>query len=347
LIGTAKTFLFFSELLVLVAIGGLWISSGWRRSIRYAWMPVVLALLTVWLGGGPIKNTRGQIYETESAYNYIQVLEENGYRLLRLNEGQGIHSMWHPEIIDFDGSWKQFLAAPFFNPPDYAPQNVKNMAIIGLAAGTTVRQATAAFGPIPIDGYEIDPAIIRVGKEYFDMNESNLTPIAEDGRLGLADSDKRYSIIAVDAYRPPYIPWHLTTAEFFQEVYDHLYDDGVMVINVGRSPTDRRLIDGLVGTIKTVFPSVYVMDVPNTFNSVIYATVQPTSIDNLYQNLIYMYTHPGIHPLLINAVEQVVQHRQPVPLSQVVYTDDLAPIEWITNSMVLNYVLFGDMETLK
>jgi hypothetical protein len=89
------------------------------------------------------------------------------------------------------------------------------------------------------------------------------------------------------------------------------------------------------------------MDVPNTFNSIIYATAQPTTIDNLYQNLIYMYTHPDVHSLLVNAVEQVVQNQQPVPDSQVVFTDDLAPIEWITNNMVLNYVLFGDMEALK
>ena len=120
-----------------------------------------------------------------------------------------------------------------------------------------------------------------------------------------------------------------------------------MVINVGRSPTDRRLIDGLVGTISTIFPSVYVMDVPYTFNSIIYATAQPTTIDNLYQNLIYMYTHPNTHPLLVNAVEQVVRYQQPVPESKVVFTDDLAPIEWITNNMVLSYVLFGDMEALK
>jgi spermidine synthase len=74
----------------------------------------------------------------------------------------------------------------------------------------------------------------------------------------------------VDAYRPPYIPWHLTTREFFQVVYDHLTEDGAMVINVGRAPGDRRLVDGLASTIQAVFPSVYVMDVPNSFNSIIY-----------------------------------------------------------------------------
>jgi predicted membrane-bound spermidine synthase len=347
LLGTTRTFLFFSGVLLLVALGGLWLTSGWRSSLRYAWMLAALILLTAWLSGGRLKQTSGQIYETESAYNYIQVLEQEGVHMLRLNEGQGVHSMWHPEQLDFDGPWEQFLAAPFFNPPEYPPQQVKDMAIIGLAAGTTARQASAAFGPIPIDGYEIDPEIIRVGQEYFDMNEPNLNPVAEDGRVGLAQSNKQYSIIAVDAYRPPYIPWHLTTQEFFREVRDHLREDGVMVINVGRSDTDRRLIDGLVGTIRTVFPSVYVMDVPGTFNSIIYATRKPTRIENLYQNLIYLYTHDGIHPLLVDAVENVIRNQQPLPDSQVVYTDDLAPIEWITNDMVLDYVLFGDMEALK
>jgi spermidine synthase len=267
--------------------------------------------------------------------------------MLRLNEGQGIHSMWHPTEIDFDGPWEQFLAAPFFNAPEFALDEVGSMAIVGLAAGTTARQANEIFGPIPIDGFEIDPEIIEVGQKYFDMNANNLNVIAEDGRVGLARSAHKYSLIGVDAYRPPYIPWHLTTREFFQVVYDHLTENGAMAINVGRSPNDRRLIDHLVGTIQTVFPSVYVMDVPETFNSIIYATVQSTEITNLYDNLLYLYTRQDVHPLLIEAIERMIKNQQPLPKSQVVDTDDLAPVEWITNSMVLNYILFGDMEVLK
>jgi hypothetical protein len=310
-------------------------------------MPCALLLLAFFLLGRPIKNTTGQIYETESAYNYIEVLEMDGYRYLRLNEGQGIHSVWHPTELAYYGPWDQFVAAPFFNPPPYAPEKVQSMAIIGLAAGTVARQATAVFGAIPMDGYEIDPTIIEVGKKYFDMNLPNLTALAQDGRSGLAHSQRRYTIIGVDAYRPPYIPWHLTTQEFFQTVRDHLTDDGVMVINVGRSPDDRRLIDGLASTILTVFPAVYVMDIPDTFNSILYAPLQPTQIENLYENLTYLESRPDVHPLLLESVQRVVAFQQPSPASEVVYTDDWAPIEWITNDMVLNFVLFGGMEKLQ
>ena len=347
LVGTLRTFLIFSETLIVVALIGLWKAANGRQVLLWLWMPFLLALLGFFAGRGAIKETSGQIYEGESAYNYIQVLQRGEYRYLRLNEGQGIHSIWHPTELGFSGPWKQFLVAPFFNPAEVAPERVRNMAIIGLAAGTTARQATAVFAGIEIDGYEIDPAIIEVGRQYFEMNLPNLNAIAQDGRVGLEFSRKRYSIIGIDAYRPPYIPWHLTTREFFQIVRDHLEEDGASVINVGRSPSDRRLIDGLAATMQTVFPSIYVMDVPNTFNSIIYATVQPTRIENLYENLLYLYTRQDIHPILIQAVEAMAANQKPLQPAGLVFTDDLAPIEWITNRMVLNFLISGEVEELE
>ena len=96
--------------------------------------------------------------------------------VLRLNEGQGIHSMYHPDTLEYGGPWQQFLVAPFFNEAPYDPGQVQSMAIVGLAGGTVAHQATAVFGDIPIDGFEIDPEIIEVGQKYFDMTMPNLNP---------------------------------------------------------------------------------------------------------------------------------------------------------------------------
>ena len=347
LIGTTFTFLCFGGFLLLVALLGLWKYAGLKASLKMGWMVLVLIVLGMLWGSGAIKKSAGQIFETESSYNYIQVLEDDGYRYLRLNEGQGIHSIYHPEEIAYYGPWMQVLAAPFFNPDPFTPEDVNRMAIVGLAGGTIARQATAVFGPIPIDGYEIDPEIIRVGQEYFGMEMPNLNPVAVDGRWGLAHSSREYTIISIDAYRPPYIPWHLTTQEFFEVVYDHLSEDGVLVINVGRAPNDRRLIDGLAGTISSVFPSVYVMDIPDTFNSMIYASAQTTSIENLYRNYNALLERDDIHPILTAALRRVIVNLQPLPESDIVFTDDLAPIEWMTNNMVLNYIFFSGMEELQ
>ena len=345
-IGTTLSFLAFAGLLNLVALVGLWKSAGWRSILPWLWMPVVLVLLALLWGGAPTKKSPEQIYETESEYNYIQVLNRDGYRMLRLNEGQGIHSIYHPDTLEYGGPWQQFLVAPFFNDAPYDPGQVQSMAIVGLAAGTVARQATAVFGKIPIDGFEIDPKIIQIGQKYFDMNLPNLNATAQDGRYGLKHSHNLYSIIVVDAYRPPYIPWHLTTREFFEMAREHLTPDGVIAINVGRSPSDRRLVDGMAGTLRSVFPSVYVMDVPNSFNTIVYATLKPTRLENLYANFEYLGT-AGAHPLLWAAVDTTLQNLQPTPDSRTVYTDDLAPIELITNQLVLDFVISGGVEELK
>jgi spermidine synthase len=346
LVGTTYTFLIFSLLLTTVAIVGIWRALGWKKAILWIWMPIVLLGLGIVWGKGSIKKTVGEIYERESAYNYIQVIEQDGYRYLRLNEGQGIHSMWHATDLNYGGPWQEFLVALFFNDPPYQQNQVKNMAIIGLAAGTVARQATAVFGPIPIDGFEIDPAIIEVGRKYFGMDMPNLNAIAEDGRVGLERSDKTYSIIAVDAYRPPYIPPHLTTQEFFQSAKDHLTEDGVLAVNVGRSPVDRTLINQMASTIQTVFPSVYVVDVPGSFNTMIYATRKPTQFSNLQANFDGLKNQAGSSGLLLDSIQVALANVQPTPPINVVYTDDWSPIEWVTNRMVLSYVLFGDMNEI-
>jgi spermidine synthase len=247
----------------------------------------------------------------------------------------------------FGGPWEQFLVAPFYNKPPFGTDKIKRIAIVGLAAGTTARQATAVFGDIPIDGFEIDPKIVDVGRKYFGMTMPNLNAIITDGRWGLAHSPETYSLIAVDAYRPPYIPPHLTTREFFQIAYDHLEQDGVLAINVGRAPGDRRLIDDLAATIGSVFPSIYVMDIPNTFNSIIYATKQPTTAENLTANMISLAQDPRTHPLLLQAGMAAISNLQPVQKGGMVFTDDLAPIEWITNDMVLKFILGSGIKTLQ
>jgi spermidine synthase len=345
-IGTTRTFLVFSVALLCVALAGLGSSAGRKAVLPYLLMVIALALLAVF-GTHIIKQSQGQIYETESAYNYIQVLEDNnGTRYLRLNEGQGVHSEYDPDTLNYGGPWQQFLAGPFFYA-DREPASVTRIAIVGLAAGTTARQAAAVFPNVTIDGWEIDPKIVQVARDYFDMNLPNLNVYVQDGRWGLEQSPETYDLVIVDAYRPPYIPPHLTTLEFFQIAADHLKPDSVLAINVGRAPNDRRLIDGLATTIGTIFPSIYVMDVPGTFNSILYATLQPTSAENLFDNLARLQAEGDTHPLLVESISLAWTNLAPTPQQTVVFTDDRSPIEWLTNNLILNFLLESGAEVLE
>ncbi len=343
LIGTYRTFLFFSSLLMLVATLGFLVYVDFISWLRNSWMPIVLVLL--WLFGtqGADKATKNLVFETESAYNYIQVLEQDDYRYLRLNEGQGIHSIYHPTQLNYFGPWSQVLVAPLFTPSLAGFESVNRMAIIGLAAGTTARQALEVYPDCEVDGFEIDPKIIAVGQEFFEMDHPQLHIFAQDGRLGLTQSNRQYDVISVDAYRAPYIPWHLTTVEFFKLTYDHLSDDGVLVINIGQVPLDRTLVNDLGTTIGQIFPSIFVMDIPGSFNSILFATKQAGSWDNFTENYSRLVQNSP-HPLLLEAMTMTINYQQPPPKTTRIYTDDKSPIEWVTNKIVVDFIFSGGVE---
>lgn len=350
-LGTFQTFLLFAAILYGIGMIGVWRVDG-RRAFRLLWMPIVIAALSlIVMNGSPLRAAARDarlIYEDESAYNYIQVQEdEAGNRYLYLNEGQGIHSQWHPTQYAYERTWDFFLIAPYFNA-DTQPDDVESLALIGLAAGTIARQYTHVYGAIPIDGIEIDPAIVEAGARYFDMNAAampNLTVYVEDGRYQLNQLDERYTVIGIDAYRPPYIPWHMTTVEFFTETREHLTDSGVVAINVGRTSTDRRLVDALTATLLEVFPSVHAMDVPYSFNTILVATRQPTTAENLTMNAALL--PPDAPSELRDTLALGVAALVPARASDLVFTDNRAPVETLVDSLVLNFLLSGGAEELR
>ncbi len=349
-LGTTRTFLLFAGILYVTGFLGL-MQTTRQTALRSLWMPLVIAVLSAIVLSGPLRPPlpgNDLLYEDESAYNYIQVVEnEAGYRSLLLNEGQGIHSVWHPDQYLFNGTWDYFLTAPYFNP-SFTPHDMESLLVIGLAAGTIPRQYQAVYGDIRMDGVEIDPGIIEAGERYFQMNADDmpsLTAYAQDGRYILNQLDIEYTVISIDAYRPPYIPWHLTTVEFFREIRAHLQPDGVMVINVGRTGTDRRLVDALTHTMSYVFPSIHAIDVPRSFNTILVATNQPTESSNLQASLERISADE--HPLLYGTLQRGIEAQVPTQQNDILFTDDRAPVETLIDSLVLNFLLSGGAEEFR
>ncbi len=334
LAGSRLTALIFGGILLLVGLVGLWQTQA-RSRVAALLLPIILLpVVLAWTSGG-IKAYDGQIFETESAYNYIQVVRQGECNYLLLNEGQAYHSFYcDGGAVPRVSVWSIMLAAPYFKEP---PVEINRLAVIGLAAGTIPKQYTRVFGPLPIDGIELDGDIVQAGIDYFALDEPNINLIVGDGRYQLNQLNHRYDVITIDAYKVPYIPWHLTTQEFFEEVRDHLTETGVVAMNVGRAPQDRRLIDAMTATLQTVFPTVHAIDVPGSLNTILVATVQPTTLDNLTQNL--MGLDESVDPLLRAALETAVTNHVPNHPSDVIFTDERAPVETIIDSLVLRYLL--------
>jgi predicted membrane-bound spermidine synthase len=376
-VGTDRTFVIFSVILLTVSIIGLiqervrgaagaaqgTVSPGRTGALIGAYVAALVVILG--LGLIPREVIRAQpygdlLYETESAYNYIQVVQNGTRTDLILNEGQAVHSIYDPTTLITRGPWDYFLVAPFFQPGT-READVDSLLLLGSAAGTTARQYTEVFGPVPIDGVEIDPRIIEVGRRYFHMTMPNLTAIPQDARYYLRQTPRRYRVIAVDAYRQPYIPFHLTTREFFTEVKEHLEPGGVAAINAGRTESDYRLVNVLAGTMKAVYPHVFVINIPTAINSIVVGTTGPSDVAQFRANLATIQ-HPVLRQVADVAAVSVCEYVPPadpaagaeaggarvVPaaercpfadsLGRSVFTDDLAPVEQVIDQIILGYI---------
>ncbi|CAA9552061.1 MAG: Spermidine synthase-like protein [uncultured Thermomicrobiales bacterium] len=334
-VGTVRTFLILGALLFIPSAIGLLRLRAIPQVSAMAIGATMVALLVTLNIGGPIRPAQGGelIYETESRDNYIQVVQDGTSTELSLNEGHATHSIYDPAQPLTRGPWDYFMVAPLFNRTPSTAQ-IDNALLIGLAGGTVSKQLTAAYGPIPIDGVEIDPEIAAVGREYFGMTEPNLNVIVEDGRYVLRTTDTTYDLIGVDAYKQPYIPFQLTTREFFQEVSGQLTPQGVAVINVGRTETDYRLVDVIASTMKDVFPNVYVIDTEFYANSIVIGTNSPTELANFSSSVNAqpadsLVRTVGESSIATGNVREVTEVTR-------VFTDDHAPVERVVDQIIID-----------
>src|SRR6266581_3502334 len=348
-IGTYRTFFTFAVALLLVSIVGLASTrfdstASRRRRINSSFLPILLLVpmaLSVFTIQGPIKPAFGSngggtlIAERESVYNYIQVVQVGDETQLILNEGVGIHSIYNPHQILTQGPWDYFMVAPYFNNPPFTAAQVRRAAIIGLGAGTAVREFTAAYSQIPIDGVELDGTIVDLARQYFHMNEPNLHVVVQDGRYFLDTTSQKYDVIGIDAYQQPYVPFQLTTQEFFQGVRDHLTPTGVTVINAGRTGSDFRLVEALAQTMHSVFSNVYIIDTERFTNSIIIGTNAPTSLDNFRTNAAGL-----TNPLLQSVAQASITYgnMREERNTNIYFTDDRAPVEQLIDQIIFDAV---------
>ncbi len=330
--GTRPTLEGFGLALVLISIAGLW-----PRRKAFALFALAVILAWIFLPSGIKPPQVGKLlYEKESAYHYIQVVQVGTKTELILNEGQAVHSIYDSQSLVTGGPWDYFLIADSFRPAQTTEPAPKDVAILGLAGGTAARQYTAAFGSgVDITGVEIDPEILNVAKKYFHLDEPNVHPVVDDARYWLDTHAGQYDVVVVDAYRQPYIPFHLTTREFFSEVRGHLRPGGVAVVNAGRTASDYRLVDAIASTMAAVYPSVFLVDVPEFANTLVYGSTQPTTLADVEHNL-GLISEPLAKDVASSAIGE--GNLRVSEYHSQVYTDDLAPVERLIDEIIFGYV---------
>jgi len=285
-----------------------------------------LAILVV-LPPGAVKGEAGLLHEEDSLYQFIQVVERpDGRRLLRLNEGVAVHSVWRRDTVLTGGVWDAFLAVP-----PLLGRPLRSVAILGNAGGTTARGLGRFYPAARVDGVELDPAVSRVGRRYFGLGDNpRLTVHDADARPFLRRVDERYDLIVVDAYHQPYVPFYLATREFFRLARERLAPGGILALNVASVPGDERLLDGIAGTLTYEFPSVAVWPALR-FNKILLAFDRRPRL-----------LEPTV-PARLEPLWELLQHglRPVTRRAKRPWTDDRAPVEWVTDRMIVEYAARG------
>jgi spermidine synthase len=325
LIGTHRTFLVFA--FALTAIAAPQLARRWFLLVPLA----VGALLAVPPAaiGADVAGAR-VIYSTETPYQYVRVLQfRNGVRWLQLNEGVAIHSLYRPWSYLTGGYWDDFLVLPRAG----ARGVPRRVAILGDAAGTVARAYGHYFPGTRVDAVELDGELSTIGKRYFHLQGPRLHLYSADARPWLAASSARYDAIFLDAYRQPYIPFYLVTKEFFASVRDHLRTGGVVIVNVGHLPGSDSLEKVVSATLRAVFPAV-ARDRVSAGNTLVVASSRPLSAGRI---LGAVGTQGAIPSDLAGLAAGVGSRLAPALRGGAVYTDDRAPVEWLTDLSILRY----------
>lgn len=344
MIGTRRTMLLFAGVLALLATG-IWLSRMLEVERKWTLLAPASLALVVALSFAPtglVKPLDNAVVldERESRYQFIQAVgQSDGIRILQLNEGWAIHSVWNPETVLTGGIWDHFLVVPSF-----MERSASSMLVIGSAAGTSKRAFAELRPEVAMTSVELDTEVTKVGRKYFELTGEVQ---ASDGRPFLARSDESWDVIHVDAYRQPYIPFYLTTREFFELAKSRLNTGGVVSINVGSPSNDQRINQAVAATMRDVFPIV-VRFRAETYNEVIVAVDDPNvTLDELRDRITTSDLAVGTSPVLASPdlsfekrqlaklfPESAEGLRAVSPDASRVMTDDRAPVEWMTDRMI-------------
>lgn len=195
----------------------------------------------------------GLVTHVESLYNDISLTKQSDGNLLlsfgaaRLNY---IESVVNPnDELDLPVYYTQSMTAGLA----YAPA-LDDALIIGLGGGRTAWYHHKSVPNLRFTAVELDPEVARLAATYLGVKPGpNFDVVVEDGRVWLARSEDKFDLIMVDAYRGPFVPFHLLTTDFYKLASDHLKPGGVVIQNVEPSTM---LFDSAVATIGAAFQNL-------------------------------------------------------------------------------------------
>jgi len=194
------------------------------------------------------------VYRKNSLYHRIFVYKQGSVVTLQFGKRSNIAVQSRVNLDDMREHMIEYTKMTFCGLL-YAPEP-KKVLVLGLGGGVIPRDMHHYLPELEIDVVDIDPEILPVARRFFGFREDDKLKVhIDDGRMFVKKQLKlepvpKYDIIILDAFNGDYIPFHLMTKEFLEELKGVLTEDGVVVANVFSS---NRLYDAELKTFLAVF----------------------------------------------------------------------------------------------
>lgn len=138
------------------------------------------------------------------------------------------------------------------------PRPNLRVLILGLGAGTVAQLLSRRLKSSRIIGVEIDPQIVAIGREFFDLGKlKNLQVVIANARSYVGQSSDVYDFIVVDTYRGSAFPRLLSGPSFLGRLRRILNVRGRLVFNRIFSTTDHQMrlkfrdrLERIFGTVR-------------------------------------------------------------------------------------------------
>ncbi|MDQ9090167.1 fused MFS/spermidine synthase [Pseudoalteromonas haloplanktis] len=268
------------------------------------------------------------IHKERSLYRNILVEENGDLRCLKFDEktrtsSQSCMYVSKPKELVFNYTKLTFASLLMIDNP-------QNVLIIGLGGGTLSNVIHQLYPQASIENVEIDPAVIKVARDYFDFIETEkVTAKVQDGRIFIkraAIKKEQYDWIILDAFNGDYIPEHLLTKEFFDEIKSVLAPNGIIAANTFSSS---KLYQHESATYHAVFGDFINVTTEKNSNRIILAGFKaPPTAQEITQRIEKLTPLLSPYNIDIKAISQGMKstkNNQDWPADTKVLTDQYSP----------------------
>jgi spermidine synthase len=228
----------------------------------------LVLLLAFWTGvkGYESDLARAGFHDIDTQYSrvfiYPSIKERNG-RALRVmaTHPKAVQSaMYVDDPVELAVDYTRFYQLALHFRPD-----LKKILMLGGGGYSFPKFVLVNYPEVQIDVVEIDPEVTVLARRFFALSDDSRLKIThQDARSFLNEPGKTYDAILGDTFTSHYsIPFHLSTIEAVQRIYQALADDGVALINILASIDGKtgRFLRAEYATFKAVFPRVYLFPV--------------------------------------------------------------------------------------